>query len=252
MPCQTLQIAQARALRNKTTLDCAVDSMAGSGSLALPVKASTGLSLELMEVARATSSKQRIVSCWTHTLLSGLSGCSKSRTVLYIVHTWPLKPPVQRDASSQWPDMPEVQQTFAKASPPLEGTWDTATPVDCMGPPHRVSCNVPVSSPLINPWAEVTIPMHFEQSDAGKRSSLPSAGPGRTGATRPAPGKLKLAVRNKGEKKPTIPALGRSAGLPKIPIRVRTIPLNQEWCSDGQCLPRGRLASPLFVACTTA
>ncbi|EWZ52031.1 uncharacterized protein FRV6_03232 [Fusarium oxysporum] len=88
--------------------------------------------------------------------------------------TWPLKPPVQRDASSQWPDMPEVQQTFAKASPPLEGTWDTATPVDCMGPPPRVSCNVPVSSPLINPWAEVTIPMYFEQSDTpGKEAPLP-------------------------------------------------------------------------------
>lgn len=174
LPCQTLQIAQARALRNnKTTLDCAVDSMAGSGSLALPVKASTGLSLELMEVARATSSRQRIVSCWTHTLPSGLSGCSKSCMYLTVHSTWPLKPPVQRVASKQWPDTPEVQQTFAKASPPLEGTWDTATPVDCMGPPPRVSCNVPVSSPLINPWAEVTIPMHFEQSD-GREKKLPS------------------------------------------------------------------------------
>jgi hypothetical protein len=118
------------------------------------------------------------------TLPSGLSGCSKSCLYLTVHSTWPLKPPAQRVASSQWPDTPEVQQTFAKASPPLEGTWDTATPVDCMGPPPRVSCNVPVSSPLFNPWAEVTIPMHFEQSDAGKRSSPPSAGPGRTGATK--------------------------------------------------------------------
>ncbi|KAJ0156092.1 Copper transport protein CTR3 [Fusarium oxysporum f. sp. albedinis] len=211
-------------LNNKTTLDCAVDSMAGS--LALPVKASTGLSLELMEVARATSSKQRIVSCSTHTLLSGQSGCSK--LVLYIVHG-PSNHQSRETRRVSGPICPKCSRLLPKHHPHWRGHG--------IRPPRWIA------------WA-----LHLESHviHTGKRSSPPSAGPGRTGATRPAPGKLKLAVRNKGEKKPTIPVLGRSAGSSKIPIRVRIIPLTQERCSDGQCLPQRRLASLLFVACTTA
>lgn len=63
---------------------------------------------------------------------------------------------------------------FCQSITPIGGDMGYGHPGGLHGPSTSSLSNVPVSSPLINPWAEVAIPMYFEQSDTpGKEAPLP-------------------------------------------------------------------------------
>ena len=121
--------------------------------------------------------------------------------------------------------MSEVQQIFAQGSSPLEGARGVSGF-------HDNAWALPTSSLVqcINPWAAVTIansrdsklPASTDRKDRGKQS-----------------------WRDKGEKKPTTPALVRSDGFSKIPIGVLIVRHWPSKCTNIQCSLGRRLASLL-------